>query len=351
MNTEITAEQILDVLKNVMDPDLGKDIVTLGFVKNLIIEEKKVSFDLELTTPACPLKEKFKTQCKELIIEKFEQIESVEVKLTARPQNKNANKNEYLTTVKNTILVSSGKGGVGKSTVSVNIALALAQQGAKVGLMDADAYGPSFPTMLNINEQLQATEDQKIIPAQAYGVSCVSLGFIIPAGAPVIWRGPMLDSMLKQFMKDVMWGDLDYLIIDLPPGTGDVQLTLSQLSGAAGAVVVTTPQKVALDDVTRNVEMFNKTNVEVLGIVENMSTFVCPHCGKATEVFAQGGGSKTAKFFAIPLLGKLPLNPEIVKSGDIGVPIMASEGNESIKATFTEIAKNIVSTICKKSEK
>ncbi len=351
MSTEINVEQILEVLKNVMDPDLGKDIVSLGFVKNLTIGDKKVSFDLELTTPACPMRDKFREQCKTLILEKFKQIETVDVKLTARPQNKKAEEKEYLKTVKNTILVSSGKGGVGKSTVSVNLALVLAQQGAKVGLMDADAYGPSFPTMLNIKEPLQATEDQKIVPAQAYGVSCVSLGFIIPPGAPVIWRGPMLDGMLKQFMRDVMWGDLDYLIIDLPPGTGDVQLTLSQLSGAVGAVVVTTPQKVALDDVTRNVEMFRKTNVDVLGIVENMSTFICPHCGKETKIFAHGGGSKTAKFFAIPLLGNLPLNPEIVVSGDKGVPIMASEGNESIKATFVDIAKNLLSEICKKSDK
>ena len=350
MNEKISNEQVLEVLSNVMDPDLGKDIVSLGFIKNLIIDEKKFAFDLELTTPACPMRDKFKEQCKTLIMDKFEQIETVDVKLTARPQSLKAEEKEYLKTVKNTILVSSGKGGVGKSTVAVNLALALAQEGAKVGLMDADAYGPSFPTMLNIKEPLQATEDQKIIPAQAYGVACVSLGFLIPSGTPVIWRGPMLDSMLKQFMSDVMWGELDYLIIDLPPGTGDVQLTLSQLSGAAGAVVVTTPQKVALDDVTRNVEMFLKTNVPVLGIVENMSTFVCPHCGNETEIFARGGGSETAKFFAIPLLGKLPLNPEIVASGDKGVPIMASEGNESIKTTFVEMTKNLVTEICKKTE-
>jgi ATP-binding protein involved in chromosome partitioning len=237
--------------------------------------------------------------------------------------------------VKNLVAVASGKGGVGKTTVAVNLALALAKMGHKVGLMDADVYGPNVPIMLGSNAEPMATATQKIIPVDAQGLKMISMGLLNPGDKPVIWRGPMLHSVITQFLRSVQWGELDYLVIDLPPGTGDVQLTLIQTVAVSGAVIVTTPSVVALADVRKAIEMFRQVNVEVLGVVENMSTFSCPHCGKAVDIFGHGEGSKTAVAYGVPVLGEIEIDPRIRLGGDTGMPVAAAgEGGPAAQSLY-----------------
>lgn len=314
----VTEEAVLDALRNVKDPDLHMDVVVLGFIKNLSIQDARVSFTLELTTPACPAKGLLERQARDAVL-KVPGVGEVHVTLTARVRS-SAPPGEDAPQVKNSIAVSSGKGGVGKSTVAVNLALALHLAGAKVGLLDADVYGPDIPLMMGARGR-PGMFQSRIIPVVSHGVRLISFGFFLKGGEAAILRGPMLSSTLKQFLFDVDWGELDYLVIDLPPGTGDAQLTLSQVIPLTGAVMVTTPQEVSLLDVRKGIAMFQHLNVPILGVVENMSHYVCPH-GERVNIFGEGGGQRIADEFGVPLLGQIPLDPETRRGGDEGVPIL-----------------------------
>ncbi len=341
----LTEENVLQALKVVQDPDLHRDIVALNFVKNLKITGNNVSFTLELTTPACPVRDQFKADTERAIRSTISGVEKVDVQMTASvATHTNQQKDLILPGVKNTIAVASGKGGVGKSTVAVNLAVSLALDGAKVGLVDADVYGPSIPLMFGINERPQLSEN-KLIPLERYGVKIMSIGFLVDPMQAVIWRGPMASGAVKQFMSDVNWGNLDYLIFDLPPGTGDIQLTLVQTIPLTGAVIVTTPQDVALADARKGLVMFNKVNVPVLGIVENMSYFICSHCGQRENIFDSGGGSRTATELEVPFLGEIPINTRIRIGGDEGTPIVVMDETSPHAQTIRMISRNLAAQI------
>ena len=341
---KITIEQVLDSLRSVMDPDLKKDIVSLGFVKDLRIEDKIVYFNLELTTPACPLKEKLKADAEEAV-RNIEGVSDVVIEVTSKVTTHRAQiEEDILPGVKNIVAVASGKGGVGKSTVCVSLAVSLARTGAKVGLLDTDIYGPSIPIMMGIKEQPEL-KDQKLIPISKYGVRLMSLGFLISEDTPMIWRGPMVMKAVEQLITDVEWGELDYLFIDLPPGTGDVQLTLAQKVPLTGAVIVTTPQDVALLDVVRGISMFKKLNVPILGIIENMSFFKCPHCGGRTDIFSHGGGEGASRKYDVPFLGEVPLDIRIRTGGDSGRPVVIDDPESDQGNIFMKIAEQLASRI------
>jgi ATP-binding protein involved in chromosome partitioning len=316
---------VLDALKVVRDPDLNRDIVSLGFIKDLAISGDSVAFTIELTTPACPVKDQMRDQARAAVLQ-LPGVTNVDVKLSARVREAVGGEGgrQPLDGVKNVIAVGAGKGGVGKTTLSVNLAIALARSGSRVGMIDGDIYGPNVPIMLGLKTQL-ATDGQKIIPAEKYGLQVISMGFLTEDDAPIIWRGPMLHSALQQFFREVRWLDLDYLIIDMPPGTGDVALSLGQTVPVAGAVVVTTPQQVSLADSRRAVAMYKKLNIPTLGIVENMSYFVCPGCQKESDIFGTGGGEKMAASLGVPFLGCIPLYQPIREGSDSGVPLMIAE--------------------------
>lgn len=342
---KLNKENILNVLKRVKDPDLHKDIVSLGFVKELKIEDSRVSFKLQLTTPACPVRDQFKMECEKVIKESVEGVKEVNVEITSNVVSHSNNRKEaVLPGVKNTIAVASGKGGVGKSTVAVNLAVALALEGAKVGLVDADVYGPSAPLMFGITERPKMI-DQKLLPLEKYGVKVMSIGFLVDPMQAVIWRGPMASGAVKQFMSDVEWGELDYLIFDLPPGTGDIQLTLVQTIPLTGAVIVTTPQDVALADARKGLVMFTKVNVPILGIVENMSYHICTHCGEREDIFDTGGGKRTAEEMGVPFLGEIPLNGAIRVGGDRGSPIVFSDPSSSHAQAIRHVAQDMAAQI------
>jgi ATP-binding protein involved in chromosome partitioning len=342
---KLTEENILESLKQVKDPDLRRNIIELGFVKNLIIAGRNVKFDLELTTPACPVRDKFIAECEKAIRSTIEEVGKIEINMTSNvQQNTHAQKDNLLPGVKNTIAVASGKGGVGKSTVAVNLAVALAMEGAKVGLVDADVYGPSIPLMFGINERPKIFEN-KLQPLERYGVKVMSIGFLVDPMEAVIWRGPMASGAVKQFMSDVNWGELDYLIFDLPPGTGDIQLTLVQTIPLTGAVIVTTPQDVALADAKKGLVMFNKVNVPVLGIIENMSYFICSHCGQRENIFDSGGGKRTAEELNVPLLGEIPIDTKVRIGGDKGNPIVHGEPNSQQGKIIQNIARQLAAQI------
>ena len=341
----LTEANVLQALRAVTDPDLHRDIVTLNFVKNLKITGKDVSFSLELTTPACPVRDQFKADCERALRSSIEGIGRIDIQMTSSvAAHTNQQKDLILPGVKNTIAVASGKGGVGKSTVAVNLAVSLAQDGAKVGLVDADVYGPSIPLMFGMNERPQLS-DNKLVPLERYGVKIMSIGFLVDPMQAVIWRGPMASGAVKQFMSDVNWGDLDYLVFDLPPGTGDIQLTLVQTIPLTGAVIVTTPQDVALADARKGLVMFNKVNVHVLGIVENMSYFICSHCGERENIFDTGGGSRTAEELGVPFLGEIPINTRIRIGGDQGTPIVVMDEQSQHAQTIRSIARNLAAQI------
>jgi ATP-binding protein involved in chromosome partitioning len=341
----VTKESIINALKQVDDPDLHKDLVTLNMVKDVQIEENNVSIVIELTTPACPLKDKIKFDCIEAIKNELPNVGNINIEMTAKVQaHADKAKEAILPGVKNTIAVASGKGGVGKSTVAVNLAVALAKEGAKVGLLDADIYGPSIPLMLGIPERpkiYQDTKTKKMIPLENFGIKLMSIGFLLEDDTPVIWRGPMASGALKQFMSDVEWGELDYLIYDLPPGTGDIQLTLVQTIPLTGAVIVTTPQDVSLIDARKGLQMFSRVNVPVFGIVENMSYFIAPDTGNRYDIFGNGGGEKLAAELSVPFLGGIPINPRIREGGDNGNPIISSmpESDEAADGGDVELVK------------
>jgi ATP-binding protein involved in chromosome partitioning len=336
--------QVLDALAGVMDPELNVSLVKAGMIKDVRMDGDILRLKVELTTPACPLKGKIQADVESALrkagIDRFELEWGAQVR--AAPEG---SKDQILPSVKNVVLVGAGKGGVGKSTVAVNLALALQRSGAKVGLLDADFYGPSVPIMTGIKQRPSSPDGRSIDPMSAHGLKVMSIGFLVEPDQALVWRGPMLHGALLQLVRDVNWGELDYLILDLPPGTGDVALSLSQNVRAAGAVLVTTPQDVALADVVRAKQMFDKVHIPVLGIVENMSQFICPHCQKETQIFARGGGRKAAEVFGIAFLGEIPLDLRIREGGDAGVPIVAGHPDSPEAKAFVEMAQNIAGRI------
>lgn len=344
-----TVEDVLRSLRKVQDPDLHKDLVSLDMVKNIRLDGNNVALDVELTTPACPLKDKIKSDCIETLRNDLPSLKEININMTSRVRAHGDNRKEaVLPGVKNTIAVASGKGGVGKSTVAVNLAVALAKDGAKVGILDADIYGPSIPLMLGINERPKIYQDEataKMLPLENYGIKIMSIGFMIDNDNPVIWRGPMASGAVKQFMSDVHWGELDYLIFDLPPGTGDIQLTLVQTIPLTGAVIVTTPQEVSLIDARKGLKMFHRVNVPVLGIVENMSYFIAPDTGKKYDIFGTGGGSRLAEENNVPFLGGIPIDPRIRIGGDTGKPIVHDLPDTEYAQTIQEISRNMAAQV------
>ncbi len=321
----LTDRSVLDALKAVRDPDLNRDIVSLGFVKDLQVADGRVAFTIELTTPACPVKDLMRDQARAAVLA-LPGVTDVAVQMTAQVREAIGAESakQGLPGVKNIIAVGAGKGGVGKTTVSVNLALALAACGSKVGIIDADIYGPNVPIMLGMKQSL-ITDGKKIVPGEKYGLQVISMAFLTEADAPIIWRGPMLHGALQQFFRDVRWGALDYLIVDLPPGTGDVALSLSQTVPVAGAVVVTTPQQVSLADSRRALAMYKKLNIPPLGVIENMSFFSCPSCGHESDIFGSGGGETMAAELGVPFLGRVPIYQPIREGSDTGVPLIISE--------------------------
>ena len=340
-------QDILDALRKIQDPDLRQDIVSLGFIKNMVIQSGKVSFDIEMTTPACPIKDLFKAQA-QTAVKKIEGVTEVEVQMTSNVKPAPVGiKNLNMPTVKNLIAVASGKGGVGKSTVAANLALALAKAGAAVGLMDADVYGPSIPRMLGVlNRQPdQDPVSKKMIPFEKHGIKFMSVGMLQESDTALIWRGPMASKLVQQFLGGVEWGDLDYLLIDLPPGTGDIQLTLTQSVPLAGAIIVTTPQDVARAITQKGLRMFQQVHVPIIGIVENMSGFVCGHCGEVTPIFKKGGGRKMAEELLVPFLGEVPLEPLIAEDGDAGVPSVIAHPDALSGKAYDQIAMQMASQL------
>jgi ATP-binding protein involved in chromosome partitioning len=340
--SEITEGDVLNALRPIEDPDFNRSIVDLGFVKNVqIAAGGRVSFKIELTTPACPVKEQFQTAARDAVAA-LPGVTAVEVEMTANTRGgKRVTQADVLPEVKNVIAVASGKGGVGKSTVSVNLALALAGAGAEVGLLDADIYGPSIPLMLNVSGSPEITGNRKIVPRESYGLRLMSIGFLTGDSGPVIWRGPMVHGVVQQFLSDVLWGELDYLVIDLPPGTGDAALTLCQTAPLSGAVIVTTPQEVSLIDARKGLKMFERVNVPVLGIVENMSYFICATCDTRHHIFGAGGGDRAAKELGVALLARIPLQPDVVDAGDTGKPTVIAQPDSPAGEAMRELAGNV----------
>ena len=340
-----THEQVMAALSTVQEPELGRDIVTLKMVEDVVINNGKVSLIYVLTTPACPLRDRIRSDVTEALM-KVPGVTSVDLKFDSRVPTDNQLFRTINMGAKNVVAVASGKGGVGKSTSAVNIAVALAGQGARVGLMDADIYGPNVPMMLGIYDRPFA-ENNKIVPLEGYGLKVMSMGFLVPPGKALVWRGPMLHGAIRQFLSDVDWGDLDYLIVDMPPGTGDVQLSLTQSIPLTGAVIITTPQAVALDDVIRGVDAFNavKPPVPVLGVVETMSYFVAPDTGKRYDIFGHGGGQDMAKKLGVPFLGEVPIDARVREGGDIGQPIVAVNPEAPAAQAYLKIAQQIAAKI------
>ena len=339
----ITSEAILESLRSVQDPDLHKDIVTLGFVKDIRIQSGEVKFKVELTTPACPVKDLLKQQCISAV-SKITGVTKVEVEMTSRVQGTKQT-TALLPGVKNVIAVASGKGGVGKSTVATNLAVALGLLGAKVGLLDADIYGPSIPMMMGVNQKPVSSDGTSMDTIEHHGIKMMSIGFLMPEDTALVWRGPVVAQAITQLMRDVNWGELDYLIVDMPPGTGDAQLTLSQAVQLVGSVIVTTPQDVALMDAKRGVGMFQKVNVPILGIIENMSYYECPNCHHRAEIFSYGGAQKASEKLEVPFLGEVPLDIETRIAGDEGKPIVIAKPESPNAKAFMTIARNLASTI------
>jgi ATP-binding protein involved in chromosome partitioning len=331
-------DSVLNALRAVIDPDLRRDIVSLGFVKDVAIDGGQVRCTIELTTPACPVKDQLHDQAV-AAIRALPGVLGADVQLSARVRSASAPEKggPPLPGVKNVIAVGAGKGGVGKTTLAVNLALALARSGSRVGILDGDIYGPNVPMMLGVSGQL-ATDGKKIVPMEKYGVQAVSVGFLTGDDSPIIWRGPMLHQAIQQFFREVAWKDLDYLIVDMPPGTGDVALSLSQTVAVVGAVFVTTPQQVSLADSRRAVRMYQKLGINTLGIVENMSYYACTNCHHEADIFGHGGGERLAMEMDVPFLGRLPIYQPIREGGDSGVPLVVSEPASAAARAFFTVA-------------
>ncbi len=346
---DITKTGILNSLKKVEDPNFNKDLLILNSIKKFEVNDSTLNLDLSFTLPSsndsAQLKDKFIYKIKE----DFPSLKIINLTIDAKTTvHQDLNKNQILPGVKNTIAVASGKGGVGKSTVAVNLAVVLAKEGAEVGLIDADIYGPSIPLMLGLKEKPKIMQNQhtmKIIPLSNYGVKVISIGLLVDDNAPVIWRGPMASGAVKQFISDVDWGELDYLFFDLPPGTGDIQLTLVQTIPLTAAVIVTTPQEVSLIDARKALKMFTRVNVPVAGVIENMSYFTAPDTGKKYDIFGTGGGSKIADELSVPFLGGIPIDPRIRIGGDNGVPVLYDTPDSEHAKAISQISKNMASQI------
>lgn len=342
MVTQISKEAVLTALRDVIDPDLKKDLVTLNMIRDLEINGTQVSFTIMLTTPACPMKDKMKNDAKAAVMA-VSGVENVQIKLDASVPDDGRNRGMLNVPVRNAIAVASGKGGVGKTTLAVNLAVSLAKSGARVGLLDADIYGPNIPTMMGVDRLPPARKD-KLIPAEAYGVQLMSIGFLVKPGQPLIWRGPMLHSAIRQFLTDVAWDELDYLVIDLPPGTGDAQLSLAQSLPLSGGLIVTLPQQVSLDDAYRGLEMFRQLNVPILGIVENMSYLELPD-GNRVDVFGSGGGERLAHETGTPFIGAIPMDPSVREGGDTGKPVVIFAPESAVAKSLEKIAGEIAAKV------
>jgi len=338
-------DAVLDSLRAVNDPDLRRDIVSLGFVKDLVVDGAAVAFTIELTTPACPVKDQMRDQAESAV--RALGATDVRVTMTAKVRSVSAPEKgqQPHPGVKNVIAVGAGKGGVGKSTVAVNLALALARTGSRVGLLDGDVYGPNVPLMLGLTSTQLTTDGTSIVPAERYGVQVVSMAFLTQDDAAIIWRGPMLHGAIQQFFRDVAWRDLDYLIVDMPPGTGDVALSLSQTVPVVGAVVVTTPQQVSLADSRRALRMYQKLNIPPLGVVENMSYHVCSNCQHESTLFGHGGGESLAREMGVPFLGNLPIHQPIREGGDKGVPFVTTEPDSPAGRAFVSLAEQVAAQV------
>ena len=336
---------VLEVLKTVKDPDLHRDIVTLGFVKNLVVDRGLVRFTIELTTPACPVKDQMREQARAAVLG-VPGVTAVEITMTANVRTAHATEAgaQPIPGVRNVIAVGAGKGGVGKTTVAVNLAVALAREGSRVGMIDGDVYGPNVPIMMGLHQPL-SSDGEKILPAERHGIKVVSMGFLTTDESPVIWRGPMLHSVIRQFFQDVRWGELDYLVVDMPPGTGDVALSLSQTVPVAGAIVVTTPQQVSLADSRRAVRMYQKLNIPILGLIENMSYFVCPACQHESDIFGRGGGERTAEEMGVPFLGRVPIYQPIRVGSDSGQPLVIGEPDSPAARAFMAVAEQTAAQV------
>jgi ATP-binding protein involved in chromosome partitioning len=333
MTPNISSETILSALSKVQDPELHKDLVTLNMIRDLEIKSGEVSFSILLTTPACPLKSSIEKAAREAVLA-VPGVQTVTIKMDSNVPTDGRLRGLMQLPVRNAIAVASGKGGVGKSTVSANLAVALAKSGACVGLMDADIYGPNIPTMMGIHD-IPSAKDNKLIPANAFGVKLMSMGFLVKPGQPLIWRGPMLNSAIRQFLSDVEWGELDYLIIDLPPGTGDVPLSLVQSLPLTGVVIVTLPQAVSVEDASRGLEMFRTLEVPILGVVENMRG----------EFFGSGGGEDLARIAKVPFLGAVPMEQSVRIGSDTGEPVVVSQPDSKAAHAFTSIAEQVAARI------
>jgi ATP-binding protein involved in chromosome partitioning len=338
-----TEQDVLNALSKVKEPELGRDLVSLNMIKDIAVDGGQVSFTIVLTTPACPLTEVIEKQAREAVL-KVRGVSDVSIKWESNVPSDGRMMGQMNLPLRNTIAISSGKGGVGKTTIAANLAVALAQTGATVGLMDADIYGPNIPMMLGV-DHIPSPRDGRITPALAYGLRIMSMGFLVPADQPVIWRGPMIHSAIRQFFTDVDWGELDYMVIDLPPGTGDAQLTLAQSVPLTGAVIVTTPQDVALGDSIKGLAMFRQLQVPIIGIVENMGTFVCPNCGHPTDIFGTGGGARMAARLGVPFLGSVPIDPRVRDGGDNGKPIVSLDPDGPAGAAMRQIARDVAARV------
>ena len=339
----LTEEKVIEALRRVQDPELHRDVISLGMIRDVKVLGDSVSLTLVLTTPACPVRVQFEKDVR-AAVSAIPGVAGVSLTTTAQVRSVRSFDSSGISGIRNVVAVASGKGGVGKTTTSVNVAVALARDGARVGLMDADIYGPNVPLMMGLG-QLPPLSDGKIVPAENFGVKVMSMGFLMKPGEAVIWRGPMLHGAVNKFLKEVLWGDLDYLVVDLPPGTGDVQLSLAQVISLSGALVVTTPQDVALQDVQRAVAMFEKVKVPVLGVVENMSGFACSHCGKVTDIFDKGGGVRAAEAFKVPFLGEVPLVPEVRAGSDSGHPLVLTHPDSPAAQAFTRVARGLAAQL------
>jgi ATP-binding protein involved in chromosome partitioning len=329
----VSNEIVLSALSKVQEPELHKDLVTLNMIRNLEIDNETVSFTIVLTTPACPLKHRIEKQAR-IAVQAIPGVETVNIKMDSNVPSDGRDRGLLQVPIRNVIAVASGKGGVGKSTIAANLSIALSNCGARVGLMDADIYGPNIPTMMGIN-RMPAPRDNKLIPAESFGVKIMSMGFLVKPGQPLIWRGPMLVSAIRQFISEVEWGELDYLIIDLPPGTGDVPLSLAQALPLSGVVIVTIPQSVSLEDASRGLEMFKTLNVPILGVVENMRG----------EVFGVGGGEDMAKIANVPFLGAIPMESGVRVGGDTGEPVLVSNPKSEAAKALQIIAEKVAARI------
>jgi len=341
--TKVTQEQVIEALSRVIEPELHKDLITLKMVKDITVADGDVRFTITLTTPACPLKNEIEAEAA-AAVRQIPGVKSVTVHFDSRVPGDARLISKLDVGIRNVIAVASGKGGVGKSTIATNLALSLALEGASVGLLDADVYGPNIPLMMGVHEKPRAVRG-KILPLMGHGVKLMSIGFLVDPKQPLIWRGPLLHTTIRQFLQDVDWGELDYLVVDLPPGTGDASLSLSQSLDISGVVIVTTPQQVAISDVIRSVGMFEQLKAPVLGVVENMSYFIAPDTGKRYDIFGHGGGKTMAEEAGVPFLGEIPLEPIVRESGDDGAPVVVRDPEAAAAKAIRAIAQTVAAAL------